>query len=136
VTLSVPTLITTPGGTTTITVTASSTSPVLSHSVSVQLTVNSSGYSVNVHAGATQVIVTVSWTGSGAASVTLAGPGGSPTLSESAAVVYDRVTYVSGSSTPTNIHRATFTITAPTSPQTWTVLISLSGSYSVTIEVS
>jgi hypothetical protein len=41
VTLSVPTLVTTPGGTTTVTVTASSTSPALSHSVSVQLTVNS-----------------------------------------------------------------------------------------------
>ncbi len=137
VTLSVPTLVTTPGGTTTVTVTASSTSPALSHSVSVQLTVNSPGsYGVTVHSGATQVVVTVSWAGSGAAAVTLAGPGGSPTLSESAAVVYDRVTYVSGSSSPNNIHRVTFTITAPPSAQAWTVLVSLSGSYTVTIEVS
>lgn len=136
-TLSVPTLVTTPGGTTTVTVTASSTSPALSHSVSVQLTVNSPGsYGVNVHAGATQVVVTVSWAGAGTAAVTLAGPGGSPTLSESGAIVYDRVTYVSGSSSPNNIHRVTFTITPPPSAQAWTVLVSLSGSYTVTIEVS
>lgn len=137
VTLSVPTLVTTPGGTTTVTVTATSTSPALSHSVSVQLTVNSPGsYGVNVHAGATQVVVTVSWAGSGTAAVTLAGPGGSPTVSESGAIVYDRLTYVSGSSSPNNIHRVTFTITAPPSAQAWTVLVSLSGSYTVTIEVS
>jgi hypothetical protein len=139
VTLTVPTLITTPNGTTTISVTATSSSPSLSHTVQVQLTVNSPGsYAVSVHSGATQVVVTVTWSGSGAASVTLAGPGGSPTLSESGQTVYDRTTYGSGSTTPTNIHRVTFNISAnsPTSPQTWTVLVSLSGSYTITIEVA
>lgn len=138
VTLTVPTLITTPGGTTTITVTATSTSPSLSHSVQVQLTVNGPGsYPVYVYAGSSRVIVTVSWSGSGIAAIYLTGPGGSPTLTESGAVIYDRVVYVTGSSSPTYIHRVTFTLSpAPTSTQTWTALVSLSGSYTVTIEVN
>jgi len=138
VTLSVPTLPTTPGGTTTITVTATSTSPALSHSVQVQLTVNPPGsYPVYVYAGASKVTVTVTWTGSGTAAIYLAGPGGSPTLSEPGAVIYDRVVYVSGSSTPTYIHRVTFTLSSPpTSTQTWNALVSLTGSYTVTIEVN
>jgi hypothetical protein len=138
-TLSVPTLITTPSGTTTVTVTGSSTSPSLSHPVTVQLTVTGPGsYTTNVHAGATQVVVTVTWTGSGTSSVALAGPGGTPTLSESGEVVYDRLTYTSGSTTPTNIHRVTFNIStySPSTAQTWTVYVSLSTSYTVTIEVS
>jgi hypothetical protein len=61
-------------------------------------------------------------------------------LGESGAVVYDRTSItVSGStSTYSIIHRATFTITAPGSAQTWTALISLSGvsNYNVAIEVS
>ena len=138
VTLSVPTLPTTPEGTTTITVTATSTSPALSHSVQVQLTVNPAGsYPVYVYAGASKVTVTVTWTGSGTAAIYLAGPGGSPTLSEPGAVIYDRVVYVSGSSTPTYIHRVTFTLSPPpTTTQTWNALTSLTGSYTVTIEVN
>jgi len=138
VTLSVPTLPTTPEGTTTITVTAASTSPALSHTVQVQLTVNPPGsYPVYVYAGASKVTVTVTWSGSGTAAIYLAGPGGSPTLSESGAVIYDRVVYVSGSSTPTYIHRVTFTLSSPpTSTQTWNALVALTGSYTVTIEVN
>ena len=93
VTLNVPTLITTPSATTTVTITASSTSPSLSHQVTVQLTVTGPGtYAANVHAGATQVVVTVTWTGTGTSSVTLAGPAATPTLSESGQAVYDRST--------------------------------------------
>ncbi|MGA2785145.1 MAG: hypothetical protein ABSF09_10655 [Candidatus Bathyarchaeia archaeon] len=140
VTLSVPTILTTPGGTTSVTVTASSTSPVLSHAVTVQLTVNAPASSpISVHAGATQVVVTVSWTGTGTAPVTLAGPGASPTLTESGAAVYDRTSIPTGSSTPTYIHRVTFTLSPPpSSTQTWTVLISISvpSGYTVMIEVS
>ena len=61
-------------------------------------------------------------------------------MQESAAVVYDRTSIsVSGSTTTYSIiHRATFTITAPGSAQTWTALISISGvsNYNVAIEVS
>jgi len=132
--LSVPTLITTPAGTTSIIVTA--TDGTLTHQVSVGLTVSGAGsYPFAVRAGATQVVVTVSWTGTGTASVTIAGPSGNPTLSESGAVVYDRISYVSGSSTPTNIHRVAFTLSSPPTG-TWTAYVSLSGSYTVTIEVS
>jgi hypothetical protein len=94
--------------------------------------------SFNVHAGATQVVVTVTWTGSGAVSVSISGPGGTPTFNEAAGTVYDRYAYAAESGTPTNIHRVTFNISAnsPTSPQTWTVLVSPSGSYTVVIEVS
>ena len=140
VTLSVPTLLTTPSGTTSVTVTASSTSPVLSHTVTVQLTVNGpASFPITVHSGATQVVVTISWTGTGTAPVTLVGPGGSPTLSESGAAVYDRTSIPTGSSTPTYIHRVTFTLSpSPSSTQTWTVLISIAvpSGYTVTIEVS
>lgn len=94
-----------------------------------------STYNFNVHSGATQVVVTVSWTGPpGTASVTIAGPGGTPTLSESGAVVYDRVSYITGSSTPTNIHRVTFTLSSPPTG-TWTAGVSQAGA-TVTIEVS
>ena len=90
-----------------------------------------------MHAGATQVIVTVLWTGSSSASVEIIGPGGTPTLSESGAVIYDQISYPSGSTTPNNIHRVTFTLNpSPTSAQTWTVLVTPSASYTVTIEVS
>ena len=99
------------------------------------VTTGPSSYNFNVRTGATQVVVTVSWTGTlGTASVSIAGPGGTPTLSESGAVVYDRASYVSGSSTPTNIHRVTFTVTGqPTG--TWTAYVSQTGA-AVTIEVS
>jgi len=102
-------------------------------------------FSFNVRAGATQIVVTLtySWSGSGSppsGSITIAGPGGTPTLEESGAVVYDRTSItVSGStSTYSIIHRATFTITPPGSAQTWTATVSLPGisSYNVAIEVS
>jgi hypothetical protein len=131
-TLSVPTLITTSG---TFPVIVTATSGPLTHTATFTVTVTpSSTYNFNVHTGATQVVVTVSWTGSGTASVTIAGPSGSPTLSESGAVVYDRTTYQSGSSTPTNIHRVTFTISSPPTGA-WTAYVSQSGA-TVTIEVS
>jgi len=73
-------------------------------------------------------------------SITIAGPGGTPTLQESGAVVYDRIliTATGGTNTYSIIHRATFTITAPGSAQIWTALISLSGvsNFSVAIEIS
>jgi len=102
-------------------------------------------FSFNVKASATQIVVTLtySWSGSGSppsGSITIAGPGGTPTLEESGAVVYDRTSIaVSGStSTYSIIHRATFTITPPGSAQTWTATVSLPGisSYNVAIEVS
>lgn len=140
VTLSVPTLITTQGGITPVTVSASSTLQSLSHSITIQLIVNPAiTMPVTVREDAAQVIVTVSWAGPGTAPVTLAGPGGSPILSESAAIVYDRTLIPTGASTSTYLHRVTFTlIPPPSSTQTWNVLISpsLSSSYTVTIEVN
>ena len=142
-TLSVPTLITTTG-TYSVVVTASSTSK--THTVTATVNVGAlPGYNFNVRAGATQIVVTLtySWSGSGAppsGSIVIAGPGGSPTLYESGAVVYDRTSIAVSGSTRTYsvIHRVTFTITAPTSTQVWTALVSLSGvsTYNVTIEVS
>lgn len=137
-TLSVPTQLTTTG-TLSITVTASATSPSLSHIVTVQLTVNGpSTFPVTVQAGATQVIVTVTSTGSGSTPVYLAGPGGTPLYPESSGVIYNRISNPTVVSAPTLIHRVTFTITPPSSAQTWTALVSLSlpGSYTVTVEVS
>jgi len=104
----------------------------------------SASFSFNVKASATQIVVTLtySWSGSGSlplGSISIAGPGGTPTLQESGAVVYDRTSItVSGTNTYSIIHRATFTITAPGSVQTWTTQVSLSGisSYNVAIEVS
>jgi hypothetical protein len=140
VTLSVPTSITTSGGTTSITVTASSISSSISHTVTVLLTVNPPiTMPVTIREDATQVIVTVSWGGSGSAPVTLVGPSNFPILSESAAIVYDRTLIPTGSATSTYLHRVTFTLNpSPSSAQTWNVLISLSlsGSYTVTIEVN
>jgi hypothetical protein len=143
-TLSVSTSITTPGGTSSIVVTA--TDGTRTHTATVTLTVSApASYSFNVKASATQIVVTLtySWSGSGSppsGSITIAGPGGTPTLGESGAVVYDRtsITVSESTSTYSIIHRATFTITAPGSAQTWTALISLSGvsNYNVAIEVS
>ena len=122
---------------TTTTSSTSSTSSTTTTSTTSSTTTGPNMNSFNVHAGATQVIVTVLWTGTGTASVQIAGPGGTPTLSESGAVIYDQISYISSSSTPTNIHRVTFTLSpSPASAQTWTALVTLSASYTVTIEVS
>jgi len=141
-TLSVPTLITTSG---TFNIVVTATSGVISHTATVVLTVTgAASYSFNVRAGATQVIATLTytWSGSGSppsGSITLVGPGGSPILQESGAVVYDRTSIAVSGSTNTYsiIHRVTFTITAPSQAQ-WTALVSLSGvsNYNVAIEVS
>jgi hypothetical protein len=131
-TLSVPTLITTSG---TFNVVISATNGTVTHTATATVIVGSaSTYNFNARAGATQVVVTVSWTGTGAASVTIAGPGGTPSLSELGAVVYDRTTYQTGSSTPTNIHRVTFTLSSPPAG-TWTAYVSQPGA-TVIIEVS
>jgi hypothetical protein len=143
-TLSISTLITTPGGTSSVVVSA--TNGTITHTVTVSLAVAApSSSSFNVRAGATQVVVTLtySWSGTGSppqGSIAIAGPGGTPTLQESGAVVYDRtsITVSGGTNTYSIIHRVTFTITAPGSAQTWTALVSLSGvsNYNVAIEVS
>lgn len=143
-TLSVPTLLTTPGGTISVVVTA--TGGGKTHTTSVGLTISGpASFGFNVRPGATQVVVTLtySWTGSGpppAGSITIAGPGGTPMLMESGAVIYDRTSIAASGSSSAYIllHRVTFTITAPSSTQTWTVLVSLPGvsNYNVTIEVS
>jgi hypothetical protein len=97
-------------------------------------------YPFNVKAGTTQVVVTVSWTGSGTASVTIQGPGGIPTMTEAGGMVYDRTTIivVGGSATSTFIHRVTFTLSpSPSSPETWTVTVTIGTStYNVNVEVS
>ena len=144
-TLSVQTAITSGSGTITVTATDGS-SPPITHTVTVSLTVvGPASFNFNVKAGATQIVVTLtySWSGSGAppqGSITLAGPGANPTLQESGAVVYDRTSIAvsGGSNTYMLLHRVTFTITAPSSAQVWTALVSLSGvsTYNVTIEVS
>jgi len=145
-TLSVITDISTSGVTPySIMVIASVTSPVLSHQVAVQLTVSAPGtYPVVVHGGATQVVVTVTW-GTPVPpmpSVYLQYSPGNY-LAEAAGTVYDRLTCTSGASgcstgTITNIHRVMFTLgpQSPTSTQTWTVLVSLSGTYTITVEVT
>lgn len=145
-TLSVPTLITTPGGATNVIVTGTdASSPPITHTAQVSLTVvGPTSFSFNVKSSATQVVVTLmySWTGSGAPPQgTIAiGPSGTPTYMESGAVVYDRTSIsVSGSGNTYNlIHRVTFTITAPGSAQVWTAYVSLSNvsTYTLTIEVS
>jgi hypothetical protein len=141
VTLSVPTQVTTTGSFS-ITVTASVASPPPpSHPVTVQLTVNGpSSFPVTVRAGATQIIVTVSYTGSGTTPVYLQDPVGTVTPETSpSVVVYDRISNPTVLQSPTMIHRVTFTLTpSPSSTQTWKVLVSLTlpGSYTVTIEVS
>jgi hypothetical protein len=137
-TLSVPTLITTTGS---YSVVVTATNGTLTHTVSVSVNVaGPTSYAFSVRPGATQIVVTVSWSGTASAAVTIAGPNGSPTMSESAGIIYDRTSIVvSGSMTTTaSIHRVTFTITAPTSAQAWTLLLSISGAsnYNVTIEVS
>jgi hypothetical protein len=53
---------------------------------------------------------------------------------ESGAVVYNRISYVSGASPPTNIHRVTFTLSSPPAG-VWTAYVSQTGA-TVTIEVS
>jgi len=145
-TLSISTdVVSTPAGTSSVVVTATDGSK--THTATVTLVVSAAGsYSFNVKAGATQVVVTLtySWSGSGSlplGNITI-GPGSppSPLYKEPGAVVYDRtlITVTGGTNTYSIIHRATFTISAPGSAQTWTALISLAGvsSYNVAIEVS
>jgi len=118
----------------------------ITHTVTVSLTViGPASFNFNVKESATQIVVTLtySWSGAGAppsGTITIAGPGGTPTLGESGAVVYDRTSIAvsGGANTYALIHRVTFTIAAPGSAQVWTALVSLSGvsSYNLTIEVT
>jgi hypothetical protein len=102
-------------------------------------------FNFNVKASATQIIVTLSysWSGAGtppAGTISLIGPSNNPTLLESSGVVYDRTTIsvATGSNSYNIIHRVTFTITAPGSAQVWAASVSLSGvsTYNLTIEVT
>jgi len=130
-TLSVPTQITTIG---TYSVIVTATSGSLSHPVTFTITVTMPpSFNFNVQSTNTQVVVTVTWAGTGTASVIIAAPNGTQYL-ESGAVVYNRISYVSGTSTPTNIHRVTFTLSNPPAG-VWTAYVSISGA-NVTIEVS
>lgn len=144
VTLSVATAVTTPSGTSSVVVTASGGGKTHPATVSVTV-VGPTSFSFNVRPGATQIVVTLtySWSGPGAppsGTITIRGPGGSPMLMESGAVIYDRTSIAASGSSSAYVllHRVTFTITAPSSTQTWTVLVSLPGvsNYNVTIEVS
>jgi hypothetical protein len=85
-------------------------------------------------------LATQSGSGAPQGSLTISGPGGTPSYSESGAVVYDRTSIAVSGSTSTYdlIHRVTSTITAPGSAQVWTAYLSLTGasSYTLTIEVS
>ena len=111
-TLNVPTLITTTG-TYSVVVTAQGSGDSPSHQVTFTVTVTAPpSFNFNVLSTNTQVIVTVTWTGTGTASVTIAGPGGTPEYSESGAVVYNRISYVSGVSPPMNLHRVIFTLSS------------------------
>jgi hypothetical protein len=139
-TLSVPTLITT-SGSYLVVVHAQSTSK--SHDVTVTLSVSGpASYAFNVKSGATQIVVTLTWTGSGtppAGSITIVGPGGTPQYEEASGAVYDRTSIaVTGSSSAyTVLHRVTFTVSDINSPQVWTALVPPpSVTYNITIEVS
>jgi len=141
VTLAVNTLVSTPGGTYPIVVTGTdSVNSALSHTVTFTVTVNGPNeFNFDVKAGATQIVVTVTWTGSGTTTiVAIASPGG-PTIYDTSGGTYDRtsIAVVSGQQPSyTNIHRATFTITAPTSHQMWTLYVSGPNTYTVTVEVT
>jgi hypothetical protein len=142
-TLSVPTQITT-SGSYSVVVTASGGGKTHTATVSVNVGAATS-YVFNVKSGATQIVVTLTytWTGSGtppAGSITLAAQGGSPTYAESGAAVYDRTSIAvsGGSKTYTILHRVTFTVSGIISPQVWTAWVSLASvsTYNVIIEVS
>ena len=142
-TLSVPTLITT-SGSYSVVVHAQSTSK--SHDVTATLSVTPpASYGFNVKTGATQIVVTLTytWTGSGTppvGSITIVGPGGTPQYGETSGAVYDRtqIAVAGSSNTYTLLHRVTFTVSGIISPQVWTALVSLASvsTYNITIEVS
>jgi hypothetical protein len=147
VTLSVPTILTTPsqGWQVVVTGTATAGSPPPSHPATFTVTVVApAAFQFNVKETATQIVLTLTYTSATApppvGTITIAGPGGNPMISESGGVVYDRtsIAVAGGTSTYSLIHRVTFTVTAPGSAQVWTAYVSLSGvsNYNLTIEVS
>jgi len=138
-TLNVLTSLTTPGGTYPIVVTGTdSVNSALTHTVTFTVTVNApQSFPFSVKTGATQIVVTVTWSGSGTTSVSIAY--GGTTYPDTGAVTYDRTSIaVATGQTPTytSIHRATYTITGITSPETWTLYVSGPSTYTVTVEVT
>jgi len=139
-TLTVQTDLTTSAQTYSVVVTATSGS--LIHTATFAVTVSAPGvFHFNVRSLATQIVVTVIWTGSGAANVAVANS--TITFMDSAAQTYDRtsIVVVSGQTSSTSIiHRATFT--APStfngsgSNQMWTLYVAGPSSYTVTVEVT
>jgi len=118
------TISTTPGVTSGIyTLTVTGTSGATTHSTTITLTIPSPAtYSFNVRTGATKIIVTCTWSGSGSTSIQLVSP--TTTYTESSMSVYEKTTIsVSGGTTTYNhLKRVELTLTAPaSSDQIWTL---------------
>ena len=103
--------------------------------VSEAATLVPTAYSLAVRAGATQIVTTCSWSGSGNLTIAnLTSP--TTTYYESDMGIYEKTT-LSGSNI-FNIKRALLSIDATTSPETWVLRLSLSSvtAYQVSVEIS
>ncbi len=98
-------------------------------------TTGSQGISFNVRPGATQIIITITWVGSGSATIQLTSPS-STTFQEASGTIYEKLTVslVGGVSTTTHVKRVTFT--SGITSGTWTLTLTLAGitDYTVNIE--
>jgi hypothetical protein len=140
-TLTIDTSASTPGGTYSITIRGSDGTTTRSTAVSLAVS-GPAGFAVNVRPGATQIVVTITWTGQG--SITIVGlqdPSGT-TYTEAGMVLYERYTTnvaADGSRTYLSLKRASYPATPGSiAAGTWTLLLSPSGvtAYTVTVEVT
>jgi len=137
-TLTVSTDVTTPGGTYTLTITG--TNGGLTHSTTVELVVvGPESFTFEVRPGTTQIVVTVIWTGQGTNTILL--QNSTTTYTEVDMIVYEKKSVDvgdGGTKTYANIKRALLAITAPSTTESWTLLLSLSGmtTYQVNLETA
>ena len=137
-TLTVSTDVTTPGGIYTLTITG--TNGGLTHSTTVELVVvGPESFTFEVRPGTTQIVVTVIWTGQGTNTILL--QNSTTTYTEADMIVYEKKSVDvgdGGTKTYANIKRALLAITAPSTTESWTLLLSLSGmtTYQVNLETA
>jgi len=94
-----------------------------------------------VRAGATQIVITIMWVGSGTATVRLTDQSNSVTYEEAMMTIYEKIIVdvaADGSKTYTYVKRATLTIAQTPVPQNWILSISLTGigAHTVNIEIT
>jgi len=108
-----------------------------STTISINIPAQAGNYNFAVRAGATKIIVTCTWSGSGDVAIRLINP--STTYNEAGMVIYEKMTIRAETTTTYDyLKRAELRISAPTTEETWILQLAPQGvtTYTVNIEIT